>query len=162
MKKTLCSIILATAIPVLAQLGADNKPIAPPPPPVDPYPTCGQAFHNKYVNSLNGKQRAYMQKITDIMYDKADLDGEGTEDIIDIQSRPAVEPCEMTQEWYEKRNTVRIRYDADHDWQQEFIGGLVSKMSLFPGKQQIQVVMQDYEGKERKLTFHYDLPEGRK
>lgn len=159
-----CGVTMSLAALVLAMqlLGADNKPVAPPPPPKQEYPSCGKRFVQKYSTDLDQKQRTYRDQRTIASYDKADLDNEGTLDSVIVQSVSAVEPCNMMPEWYQKRTSIQIRYDADHYFNWEGITpGLITEFDLLPSKQQITLKGKTYNGESWQQTVPYTTPEGR-
>jgi hypothetical protein len=145
-----------------AQLGADNKPMVLPPPKNPEFTQCGKRFNQRYVWDLNEKQRTYRDQRTIASYDNIDLDNEGTNDSIVVQSISGVEPCEIKNEWYEKNTSISIRYDADHYFTWEGVTpGLIKEFDILPKKHQITLKGNDYNGKPWQRTVPYELPEGR-
>lgn len=150
--KTLAAILL------IAQLGADNKPIPPPPPRIDPYQSCGKAFHDQY-NKLNNKQKKYYESETQATAN-VDLDGEGTLDFIIAESDPNLYPCSLT-DWEKHTNRLSIRYDADHVFEYEWQGDIIKGMRIYKEKKMIQVYGEKITGEGWQQTIPYELPDGR-
>lgn len=95
-----------------------------------------------------------MSQVRQASYEYA-LEGDGVLEGMLMDSRSAVEPCDMTHEWYEHLTTLRIRYDADHIQTIEHIGGLGLGFNLFPSKHQVQLFGQYVDGTEWKQTYAY-------
>ena len=151
---TLCA--LALAVPLYAQLGADNKPIVPKPPVVQQYhPQCGSRFQEKYHEKLNQKQRHYRDLYT-MATAKADVDKDGRLDDIVMQSRSAIVPCSLKYDWRDKETVITIEYANGGQDRITSIGGLTTEFDLVPSERRAVLRGVNYEGKEWTKEVQYD------
>jgi hypothetical protein len=153
--------VLLTATALYAQLGADNKPMQPPKPKPRPEEQsgCGSAWWAKY-RSLSKQVRSYNDARTQAIAD-ADLDNEGTLDIILASSEPTFAPCSVQGDPTRKLNRVYIRFDADHNFEYEWEGNLIRGMRIYKEKRMIQTYGEKIDGSGWQQTTPYTIPEGR-
>lgn len=167
MKKSLCAIVLLAQVATAQDMGmgADNNPIIPNLRVTrKPWAECGKTYltqFDKFYQTITDPEHVITRKERKVLekeiipyamsssrqLDLRDLDGDGLNDFISVQSKSRVSPCSIDSRFLEKENRFYIERKDGSITDVNWTGPLIESFDIIGGSPMIRVHMRDEFGK---------------